>query len=166
MRIVELVEALRLRLVDPRRRTDVDVRPVPLLPVADRKDVDAAEVSIGHSLPPALRLVLTEVANGGFGPGYGLLGVGLTGHRIDIADSSLNLPDFYRVQLEEDPEWKRDQLVIADYGCVIWETVSLTTGEVSTFRGDTGTFEEQHFEPTGMDVETWLLRWARALQAG
>lgn len=166
MRIVELVEALRLRVGDPRRRIGADIRPVPLLPVADRQDLDAAEASIGHSLPPTLRLVLTEVANGGFGPGYGLLGVGLTGHRIDIAEFSLNLPDFYRLQLEQDPEWNRDQLVIADHGCVIWETVSLSTGEVSTFRGDTGTFEAQHFEPTGMDLQAWLLNWARALPAG
>ncbi len=166
MRVVELVEALRLRLEDPRRRTDFDIRPVPLLPVADREELDAAEASIGHSLHPALRLALTQVANGGFGPGAGLLGVGPTGHRIDIAEFSLNLPDFYRLQIEQDPEWNMDQLVIADHGCAIWETVSLSTGEVSTFRGDTDTFEAQHFEPTGLDLEARLLSWARALPAG
>ena len=162
---MELLDALRLRLADPRRRTDQDDWQAPLLPVANRKDIDAAEASIGRPLPAALRLVLLEVANGGFGPGYGLLGVGPVGHRTDIGDWHVNLPEFFRVQLEEDPEWDRDQLVIVDHGCVIWDTVSLTTGKVSTFRGDTSTFDEQHFEPTGMDVEAWLLNWARATPA-
>jgi hypothetical protein len=114
---VELVDALRLRLRDPHRRTDGDVHPVALLPVADPQDLDMAEAAIGHVLPPALRLVLEQVANGGFGPGYGLLGVGPTGHRINLASGEvdLNLPDFHRLQMD-DPEWDRDQLVILDWG--------------------------------------------------
>jgi hypothetical protein len=133
-----------------------------LVPVADQEDVDAAEAAIGHTLPQALRLVLEQVANGGFGPGFGLLGVGPLGHRIDLAggDVNLNLSDFYLFQLEHDPRWDRDQLVIADHGDVIWDTVSLSTNEISTFRGDTDTYESQHFEPTGIDLETWLLQWA------
>lgn len=168
MRGVDLVDALRLRLKDPKRRTDGDIRPVLLPPVARREDLDAAEDSIGHPLPPTLRLVLGQVANGGFGPGFGLLGVGPTGHRIDLAggEVDLNLQDFYRLLFDQDPTWNKDQLVILDYGCSIWETVSLSTGEVITFRGDTDTLEAQHFEATGMALEAWLLRWARAQSSG
>jgi hypothetical protein len=160
---VELVEALRLRLKDPNRRTGADLEPVPLLPVATSKELDAAEAAIGRPLPHVLRLVLEQIANGGFGPGYGLLGVGPTGHRINLASGEidLNLPDFHRFQIEHDPQWDRDQLVILDWGDVIWGTVSLSTGVVSKFRGDTDTYEAQHFEPVGVDLETWLMRWAR-----
>ena len=107
--------------------------------------------------------MLEQVANGGFGPGCGLLGVGPTGHRITLASGGvdLNLPDFYRFQVEHDPEWDRDQLVIFDWGDVIWGTVSLATGFVSTFRGDTDTHEAQHLEPQRIDLETLLMRWAR-----
>ncbi len=136
---------------------------VPLRSVADRKQLDAAEDTIGHPLPHVLRLVLEQVANGGFGPGSGLLGVGPTGHRINLASGEvdLNLPDFHRFQVERDPRWDRDQLVILDWGDAIWGTVSLSTGFVGTFRGDTDTYEAQHLEPLGVDLQTWLMRWAR-----
>jgi hypothetical protein len=165
---VELVEALRRRLKDPSRRTGADLEPVPLLPVATSEELDAAEAAIGRPLPHVLRLVLEQVANGGFGPGYGLLGVGPTGHRINLASGEvdLNLPDFHRFHLGHDPGWDRDQLVILDWGDVIWGTVSLSTGLVSTFRGDTDTYEAQHLEPQGVDLETWLMRWARGERVG
>ena len=165
---MDLVDALRLRIADPTRRTESDIEPVPLLSVANRKELDAAETAIGQPLPHVLRLVLEHVANGGFGPGYGLLGVGPTGHRINLASGEvdLNLPDFHRFHLEHDAGWDRDQLVILDWGDVIWGTVSLSTGLVSTFRGDTDTYEAQHLEPQGVDLETWLMRWARGERVG
>lgn len=130
------------------------------LPPATREEIEAAEATIGSPLPVVLAIVLREVGNGGFGPGDGLLGVGTGGHRYTGSDLNLNLPDFYRLNVAEG-RWDNDQIVIVDFGDVIWGTVSLSTGLVSTFRGDTGTFEEQHFDPTGIDLETWLLRWAR-----
>ena len=129
------------------------------LPTATSEEIEAAEAQIGSPLPPVLVIVLRQVGNGGFGPGDGLLGVGMGGHRYSDSNLNLNLPDFYRLNVAEG-RWDNDQIVIVDFGDVIWGTVSLSTGLVSTFRGDTGTFEEQHFEPTGIDLETWLLRWA------
>jgi hypothetical protein len=41
--------------------------------VASTESVAAAEAALGASLPPFLRRVYTEVADGGFGPGGGLL---------------------------------------------------------------------------------------------
>jgi hypothetical protein len=160
---VEVVDALRLRINDAKRRTDAYIDPVPILAVADLKELDAAEAAIGRPLPHVLRLVLEQVANGGFGPGYGLLGVGPTGHRINLASGEvdLNLADFHRFHTEHDPQWDRDQLVILDWGDAVWGTVSLSTGLVSTFRGDTDTYEAQHVEDLGIDLETWLMRWAQ-----
>jgi hypothetical protein len=42
---------------------------------ADRGALERAEAELGQALPDLLRRVYTEVADGGFGPGRGLLGV-------------------------------------------------------------------------------------------
>lgn len=162
IRNVELVDAIRRRTDDPKRRTDSDIGPVSLLPVADSKELDAAEAAIGHPLPHVLRLLLEHVANGGFGPGYGLLGVGPTGHRINLASDEvdLNLPDFHRFQLEQDPEWDRDQLAILDWGDAMLATVSLSTGMVSNYS------YWDKFISTGEDLYQWLMRWARGERVG
>lgn len=164
---MDLVTAIERRIVEPSRLNDyADIGRPTRLPKATMEDVEAAESKIGARLPPVLTLLLTEVANGGFGPGDGLLGVGPAGHKIEIADISADLADFYRLNIDEDPRWDRDQLVILDWGDVIWGTVSLSTGLVSTFRGDTDTFEAQHFEPIGIDLETWLMKWALGQSVG
>ncbi len=159
---MELVDALRLRINDPKRRTDADIEPVPLLSVADRRELDAAEAAIGHPLPHVLRLVLERVANGGFGPGYGPLGVGRTGHRINLASGEvdLNLPDFHRFQMERDPEWDTDQLVILDWGDAMFATVSLSSGAVSNYS------YWDKFSSTGEDLQQWLMRWTRGERVG
>ena len=35
-----------------------------------------AERALGHPLPPLLRAIYLKLGNGGFGPGYGILGIG------------------------------------------------------------------------------------------
>jgi hypothetical protein len=55
----------------------------PLPAPASLADVEAAEAALGCRLPTLLRRVLAEVADGGFGPGYGLLGVGPGGWTDD-----------------------------------------------------------------------------------
>jgi hypothetical protein len=52
----------------------------PLRPPATKEEIAAAESRLGFSLHPFHALLLTSVANGGFGPGDGLLGVGERGH--------------------------------------------------------------------------------------
>lgn len=50
------------------------------LPVASEEAVGAAEMALGLKIPTLLRSIYLNVANGGFGPGYGILGVA-GGHR-------------------------------------------------------------------------------------
>jgi len=47
----------------------------PLGPPASMDAVVAAERCLGHPLPPLLRRLYLEIGNGGFGPGYGILGL-------------------------------------------------------------------------------------------
>lgn len=81
-----LVERLRARVSDPARRTDH--QPGGLGGLVDKvfgrsgrlrrastSDIGAAENTLGLTLPPVLVRLYTEVADGGFGPGDGLLSV-------------------------------------------------------------------------------------------
>lgn len=52
------------------------------LPLASEEAVCAAEVELGLSIPALLRSVYLHVANGGFGPGYGVVGESACGYGI------------------------------------------------------------------------------------
>jgi hypothetical protein len=45
-----------------------------IYPPASEEQLQITENVLGYSLPPLLRMVYAEVANGGFGPGYGITG--------------------------------------------------------------------------------------------
>jgi len=68
------------------------VDPLPPLAPASAEAVADAERRLGHRLPPLLRRLYREVANGGFGPGYGILGVA-GGHPDDLGMTAANLLD-------------------------------------------------------------------------
>lgn len=67
-------------------------------PPAMEAQLQETEMALGCSLPPILRAVYTQVANGGFGPGYGVAGAMsgfdeagtiVTNYRFHIARSEL-----------------------------------------------------------------------------
>ena len=60
----------------------------PLPPPATLQAVAEAEALLGFSLPPLLSQLYTTVANGGFGPGYGI--VGLRGGYLEHDDIALH----------------------------------------------------------------------------
>jgi hypothetical protein len=47
----------------------------PLEPPASKEAVDAAERQLGRPFPALLRRLYLEIGNGGFGPGYGIIGL-------------------------------------------------------------------------------------------
>lgn len=61
---------------------------------ASIEEVESAERKMGVTLPPLLKSIYTQVANGGFGPGYGLLGVA----KGAVNHDGLNLEGFYLAQ--------------------------------------------------------------------
>ncbi|MEV7808489.1 SMI1/KNR4 family protein [Microbispora sp. NPDC088329] len=94
------------------------VRAIPgLLPPASPEAIDEVERVIGHPLPPLLRRLYLEAANGGFGPRTGILGV--TGseyeHHLEVAD----IVDMYPDTRDEWP----GMLWLFDWGCGIWSVM-------------------------------------------
>jgi hypothetical protein len=93
---------------------DSDGHPAPAMPNA----ITETEAACGYSLPPLLKRLLMEIANGGFGPSSGLYGV--CGHEGYSADT---FPDMTEAALEflRDPVWERRRwcLPLIDWGCAI-----------------------------------------------
>jgi len=60
------------------QETQIDVRGLsrqsPAAPLR-RADAEASERELGFPIPELLKLVYEKVGNGGFGPGYGLMGI-------------------------------------------------------------------------------------------
>jgi len=92
---------------------------LPALPVASPAAMTSAEVAIGHPLPRLLRRLYTEVGNGGFGPGYGLLGLE-GGHSDDTGATAISA----RKEWESLPP---ALLPICHWGCAIYSLVDCSS---------------------------------------
>jgi len=79
---------------------------------------------LGFTLPEVLRSIYTNGANGGFGPGYGLMGV------IDgfTDDQKANAVDLYQNFRTRDPEdkawvWPEGLFPFCYWGCAVYSAV-------------------------------------------
>ena len=87
----------------------------------DRTTVPAVEKILGYSLQPLLQRMYCEVANGGFGESYGLIGL-VGGARDDTNHDVQQLLRDFRKPDKDDPKWKWPEgLLPAFYvGCAMY----------------------------------------------
>lgn len=112
-----------------------------------------AERTLGFSLPPLLKACYREIANGGFGPGYGVIGLE-GGNLSDFGD----LLSTYR-QLKGDAEmmggkWELQLLPFCSYGCNIFSCVGCADN-----RWLVSTFEEGEVWPQNYTLEDFFKLW-------
>ena len=142
--------------------------PRPESPASER-ELSAFERSVGFQLPELWRRIYGEVGNGGFGPGYGLLGL-ISGAKSDDGDSAL---DLYRVFTEdedpEDPEfrWPKGLVPICHWGCAIYSCVDLAKPEAPVVRFDPNGHGPDEgwdgaWQPESASSEAWLRAWLSA----
>jgi hypothetical protein len=167
----ELIASLRVRAADPERRTQLqatrffglirrrgtgDLRPT------TAEAVRAAEAELGVTFPPLLSRLYTEVADGGFGPGLGLLDLGGVVRQARRLRTGEELPRGRRwpasllplVRL--DPGWT---CVDAETGRVVdWDPEDLTE------RASQARFDAS-FSERSPSLEAWLGRWVRSKTA-
>jgi len=98
-----------------------------LYPPVTQNEIDVNEKELGFSMPPLLKQLYLEVGNGGFGPGYGILGLE-GGHTTYNGDSCLKLQRILSLPDPEDPfwSWPKGLLPFCDWGCNIYSCVSCT----------------------------------------
>ena len=89
-------------------------------------DVAAAEAAIGRPLPSLLVRLYTEIAHGGFGPDYGLLGInGGTGN--EGGHDAVAIYAAFRRPDKADPHWRwpAHLLPVVHCGCAMYLCVDL-----------------------------------------
>ncbi len=117
--------------------------PAPATPGA----VTEAEEIIGFPLPPLLRRLYLEVANGGFGPAQGILGVRGGACQGDWND----LAEIYQDGPDPSGRIPAGLVPVYDWGCTIWSLVD--------FRDPAGPMwctHQGHHWPQGINLAEWL----------
>src|SRR5207244_4629643 len=71
----DILDELQKRVKDPRGATDDAQNPGKVFRRATSRLIKSSDKKLGFRLPQLLRLLYTEVGNGGFGPFYGFLGL-------------------------------------------------------------------------------------------
>jgi hypothetical protein len=146
-------ESLEDRLLDAIRATSpgttvtMPVAPVP--PPAEPVGVGEVEELLGHELPVLLGRLLTEVGNGGFGPGYGLIGArgGATDDRGDDLSALVRQP------------WVPEAMLpVCTHGCGIYDLVTCD-GSDQMWRFDPNRDPDGQLVALGTSLGEWVLEW-------
>jgi hypothetical protein len=174
----ELIAEVKRLASDPKRRTTMvqkfpsDLRlpkfchthPLDPLPQsATWEAVRAVEERLGFRLPVLLGKLWAEVANGGFGPGYGLVGIE-GGYALD--PTRLTLPELYFSMLDSywepvlDGPWPEKLVPICHWGCGHESLI-----DCSTIEGQIVDFPEgSDLRPKGVTFARWMEDWVNGVE--
>jgi hypothetical protein len=125
-----------------------------------------AEQQLGFRLPSLLRTIYLTIANGGFGPGYGILPL------LSAPDShDESLVTHYRALIDETthgaiPPWPAAYLPICDWGCTCSSSIKWTEPEAPIFFFDGNMYDldqpwETAMTPEASSLYMWLDNWVR-----
>jgi hypothetical protein len=134
------------------------------------EQIRSAEQPLGFSLPPLLHAIYTRVADGGFGPGYGLyhiMGEGENMVGAYLSARGTHRPVDFRLFEKRTPGekltmipayvWPDGFLCLCHWGCAIFSYLDMATGRVfrEAYYGD----EKYGFECEAPTLEAWLELW-------
>lgn len=123
-----------------------DLHAPPVLPApASASALDGVERTWGFSLFPDHKTLLVEIADGGFGPGGGLLGTA-TEPTLSEIHSLSELVGF-------------GVMPICDWGCAIWSCIDTLSGD-----GRILTLTETEIVETSNSLVEWLTAWLEGAQ--
>jgi hypothetical protein len=151
----ELIESLRRRVSDPRTRTDHPESALPALPApATAEAVAGAEEELGFRLPELLARLYVEIANGGFGPGFGV--IGLPGGYLDDGRSIVALYRELKPGAVTEWHWPDGLLPICDWGCAILSCIDCRSPDCGMIFS-----EETELTRIPYNLTEWLEAWCR-----
>jgi hypothetical protein len=113
---------------------------------ASPSQLAADEERLGFALPPMLKRLYVEIGNGGFGPGYGLIGIS-GGVPDDLGRTATEAYRGLRSQERSPPGWSWPEalLPICHWGCGITSCVDCSTPD----------FRMRIFDPNLVDDDNW-----------
>ena len=136
-----LLKKVERRRADRYRRTSMNNRDRQfggLYPPAAKYAIIGAEQMLGFQLPPLLREIYASLANGGFGPGYGLIGLAGGYTEEDLSDLPLAEYYTYRRSFEEELHWPEQLLDFCYLGCQGTYAVDCSKASYPVIRTDFG----------------------------
>jgi hypothetical protein len=127
-------------------------------PVATAEDVKSFAQATGLALPPFYTRLLTEVANGGFGPGFGLIGI------PPYFDDELR-SDLSEAYLEgrgsHDPALRNPDglLYLCSWGCGVHSYVDCSSAVGAVVTDELLFGDQVEFTETSPALSIWLADW-------
>ena len=108
------------------------------------------EAKLGFPLPELLKRCFTEFSNGGFGPGYGVIGIGTVDH-----GAMGDLVEIYKqFETDDDPDWQKGMLPFCGFGCAIFSCVDCFDPDLTVY-----TYEYPDLNNEGIGLEDYFKRW-------
>jgi len=157
-----LIETLRACAQDAGVRTDSPNQSSKVLPPpASPALIAEAESAMGLTLHPLHRRLLVEIGNGGFGPGYGLLGVKgghADGDGRTMAELRRALPGSSGTSLFS-LGLPRGVVPLCEWGCATWSCL-----DTRSVDGAVLMLEERGMFDMGTSFEQWLTDWVRGVK--
>jgi SMI1/KNR4 family protein SUKH-1 len=162
----EILEAIRHRVSQGHPADSRHNEPLPA--PASEEDVRRAEAAIGYPLPPLLRRIYLELADGGIGPFSGIEGVtegnDPLGLQTDWPEGPPDDPD-------QPPAPPRGVVFFCDFGCNMWALLDCRHPQGQMWWWDQGDRYKLHVTLpewfaawlAGQRLDVWVLpaRWLR-----
>jgi len=104
-----------------------DVSPPKVAPPLKNGDAEASEAELGFAVPAFLKLLYGKVGNGGFGPGYGLIGL-MSGATDDQGNNAVGAYQLYSSSDPSDPTWNWPERLLPICTGGVRYTAVLTAG--------------------------------------
>jgi hypothetical protein len=120
---------------------------------ASAESVGGAENGLGFPIPSLLKACYQKLGNGGFGPGYGLIGVE-GGYESDYGDLLATYRVLKQDQESEDREWPTGLLPFCEWGCNIFSCVDCNDARHSVY-----TFEDFSVRPENYSLDKFFELW-------
>lgn len=136
------------------------------IPPATVEQIEAAEQELGFKLPRLLQEIYSQVANGGFGPGYGILGLPPNGATDDEGETVVSLYGVLPIGSPGDPkytnpdfefiDWPEALLPICYYGGNSYACLDCSKEDGPILIWSSGKLRQ---EPHATSLEKWLNNW-------
>jgi hypothetical protein len=160
-----LIQKIKMRATT--RSTQIDMGEIPSNTIASpmtEQELSAAEKQLGFPLPDLLKKLCAAIGNGGYGPGYGLIGV-MGGAKDDQGHDAIQLYNLYCQPDPDDPTWKWPEglLPICNWGCAIYSCIDCMAENAPVIIFDPKMHDEswsQCFIRHKESLASWISAWA------
>ena len=161
----DLIAAIGARAAADATRTMADVATGRIRPRLTERQLEDSIAALGFAPHPLYAAVLRHVGNGGFGPGYGLLGLAGGAPNEDGSTAV----DLYATFRPDDPAdgwtgWPDRLLPICNWGCAIHSCVDCSTERGSVWLWEPNAYEGGRPATSAifggeMSLEDWFRAW-------